>query len=145
MKAACVYLTLDLRSTEDEGLLPSKHFLFFKTSWRRLEEFFSVTIFHLPRHLQEVFARPLPKTSSRRLQNVFARSLQDVFKTSTKTSSRRLQDVFKKTFCNCVFKTSSKDKKMLRWRRLQDVFKTSSVRLHQDECLLGYSYFFIEC
>ena len=26
---------------------------------------------------------------------------------------------------------------MLDWRRLQDVFKTSSVRLDQDECLLG--------
>ena len=26
---------------------------------------------------------------------------------------------------------------MLDWRRLQDVFKTSSVRIDQDECLLG--------
>ena len=64
---------------------------------------------------------------------------QDVFKTSwrrlqrntfclpwplLKTSSRRLQDVLE-------------DKKMLQRRRLEDVLKTSSVRLHQDECLLG--------
>ena len=46
--------------------------------------------------------------------------------------------------CNYVLKTSSRrfkdvleDKKMLHWRRLEDFFKTSSVRLHQDECLLG--------
>ena len=51
--------------------LRSKHFLFSKTSWRRLENVFSVTIFDLS------------KTSSRRLQNVFARRLKDVFKTSS--------------------------------------------------------------
>ena len=33
---------------------------------------------------------------------------------------------------------------MLRGRRLQDVFKTSSVRLLQDECLLGHIAIFFK-
>lgn len=32
----------------------SKHLLVSKTSWRRLEDVFSVTIFHLPRRFQDV-------------------------------------------------------------------------------------------
>ena len=65
------------------------------------QDVFSVTNFHLLRRFQDVFARPLSKTSSRRLQ--------DVFKTSSKTSSRRI----------C---------KMASSRRLQDVFKKMSSR-----------------
>ena len=64
-------------------------------SWRSLEDVFTITIFRLPRRLQDV--------------------LHDVFKTASrclcKTSSRRLQDVLE-------------DKKLLRWRRVEDVFKT---------------------
>ena len=82
---------------------PSKHFLFSKTSWRRLQG----NTFRLPRRHQDVFAIRLPKTSSRPLQDVF----QDVFK----TCSRRVS----KTSCNYVIKTSS--------RRLQDVFSTSTL------------------
>ena len=49
--------------------------------------------------------------------------------------------------CNYVFKTSSRHLQDVLVRRLaimssrclQDVFKTSSVRLHQDKCLLGPS------
>ena len=66
-------------------------------SSRRFQDVFSVTIFRLPRRLQDV--------------------LQDVFKTSSrrlcKTSSRRLQDVLE-------------DIKLFRWRRVEDVLKTSS-------------------
>ena len=47
-------------------------------------------------------------------------------------------------YCNNVFEVSElclgdvlEDKNILYWRRLQNVFKTSSVRLHQDQCLLG--------
>ena len=58
------------------------------------------------------------KTSSRRFQDVFKTSCQDVFK----TFSRRLQDVLQKRLQD-IFKTSS--------RRLQDVLKTSS-RYLQD-------------
>ena len=71
------------------------------------------------------------------VQNVFLRRLQDVFK----TFSRRFQDVFARRLpimSSRQLQDVLKDKKMLHWRRLQDVFKTSSVRLHQDECLLGY-------
>ena len=93
----------------------------FKTSWRRLQR----NTFCLP--------WPLLKTSSRRLQDVFAIRLP-------KTSSRRLQDVFKTCLQDVLqlcFQDVLEDKKMLQRRRLEDVLKTSSVRLHQDECLLG--------
>ena len=107
---------------------PSKHFLFPKTSSRRLEDVFSVTLFVFQdvlkkswRRLQDVFAIRLPKTSSRPPQDI----LQDVFK----TFSRRLQDVFQD-----IFKTY-----LRRLGRQKNVtLKTSSLRLHQDECLLGW-------
>ena len=74
-----------------QKLYPTKHFLFSKTSSRRLEDVFSVTLFVF----QDVF-----KTSSRRFQDVFKTSwktkkcyTEDVFK----TSSRHLQYVFTKT------------------------------------------------
>ena len=96
-------------------------------SSRRLQGVFRVTLrfqdlLKTPsRRLQDVFAMRLPKTSSRRSQDVF----QDVFKTFLQNILQLcLQDVWK-------------DKTMLHWRFLEDVFKTSSVRLHQGECLLG--------
>ena len=129
---------------------------------RLLEDVFSVTIFHLPRRLQEVFTRPLPKTSSRRICKTSSsrrlaimswRRLQRNNSSSSKTSSRRVcktssRDVFK-TFSTRLQDVSVrlllqdvlqlcledvlKDKKYY----AEDVFKTSSVRLHQDEYLLG--------
>ena len=92
---------------------PSKHFLFSKTSWRRLQR----NTFRFPRPLEDVF-----KTY---LQYVFLKCLQDVFKTC-------LQDVLQLCLQDVL-----EDKKMLHWRRLEEALKTSSVRLHQDECLLG--------
>ena len=100
----------------------------FKTSWRRLQR----SIFRLPRPL-DLFTKRLPKTSSRRLQDVFLKRIQDVFKTSSKCLPRRLQDVLKtssrrvcKKSCNYVFKTSSRnlpdvleDKKMFKSNRPQ--------------------------
>ena len=73
-------------------------FLFSKTSSRCLEDVFSVTNFRL------MFAIRLPIMSSRRLEDVFKLSLQDVFK----TSSRRFQDVFKTCLQDVFFKTSSR-------------------------------------
>ena len=98
---------------------PSKHFLLSKTSSRRLQDVFSVTLFVFQdllktswRRLEDVFAIIFPKRSSRRL----ARRLQDVFaRRLAIMSSRRLQDVLE-------------DKTMLHWRRLEDVFSTSSPR-----------------
>ena len=129
--------------------LPSKNFFlvfqdFFKMSWRRLQrnKFSS--------YVCNTSSNNVFKTSWRCLQVVFARRLQDVFKTSSrcvcKTSSwRRLQEVFKKTSCNYVLKSSWRrlqnvleDKNMLPWRHLQDIFEASSVRLRQGECFLGY-------
>ena len=77
------------------------------------------------------------QTSSRCLQDGFARRLQDDF-------VRRLQNIFQDVFRRCLSSTS--------WRRLEDVYKTflktkiitlktSSTRLHQDECFLGYTHF----
>ena len=94
----------------------SKHFLFSKMSWRRLQ---------------------CKQFSSSKLYDVFntsSRCLQHVFKTSSKTSSRCvcrtsssrcLQNVFKKTSYNYVLKTS--------WKTKNVILKTSSL----DECLLG--------
>ena len=85
--------------------------MFSKTSPRHLQDVFSVTIFRLPRRLQDSSrgicdksSKNVFKTSSRRFQDLFARRLHGVFKTSykiknvkLKTSSRRLQYVFTKT------------------------------------------------
>ena len=101
-----------------------------------IQNVFSVTFFVFQdvsktssRRLQGVFAIRLPETSSRRL----ARRLQDVFKTSAKTSSRRVW----KTSCNYFFKTSSRRL----GRQTNVTLKTSLVRLHQEECLLGRGVF----
>ena len=76
-------------------------------------------------------------TSSRHLQDVLLRRLQNVFKTSSrrlaKTSPKRFQDVFK-TSCKKVSKTSSRhlqDVSKTSSKRLQDVFKMSSRRLEK--------------
>ena len=110
---------------------PSKHFLFSKTSSRRLEDVFSVTLFIF----QDVFKSYSQYVFLKRLQDVFktfSRRLQDVFQDVFKTSSRRLQDVFARRLAimssrrlHNVFKTSWKAKKYY----TEDVFKTSSRRL----------------
>ena len=84
-------------------LLPSKQFLVFKTSWRRLQDVFSVTIFRLWGRLLKTSCKYVLKASWRRLEDVFKTYLQDVFK----MSSRRLEDVLE-------------DEKWLHWRRLGD-------------------------
>ena len=65
---------------------PSKHFLFSKTSSRRLQDVFSVTLFVF----QDVFKTYLQYVFLKRLQDVFARRLAIM-------SSRRLQYVLTKT------------------------------------------------
>ena len=92
-----------------------------KTSWRRIQDVLIKTnMFALALGLQKTSSRCLGQneyirlghTSSRRLQDIFKTSCQDVFKMSSKC----LQDVLKN-----FFKRSS--------RRLQDVLKTSSRHL----------------
>ena len=61
-----------------ESWLPSKHLLVFKTSWRRLQLVFSVTIFHLPRPLQDV----LEDKKNYYTEDVLKACLEDAFKTS---------------------------------------------------------------
>ena len=108
------------------GLLPSKHFVFFKMSSRCLEDVFSLTLFVF-QDLLRTSLRRFPKTSlkrlPRRLQDVFKMCLKDVLQLCLQDvfarrlvimSSRRLQDVLE-------------DKKMLHWRRLQYVFTKTNV------------------
>ena len=124
-----------LISVEIYHFLPSKHLVFSKTSSRRFENVFSVTIFRLPKSLEEICntsSKNVIKTSYRRLQDVFKtfsrrlpRSLQAVF------ARRLLQDVFKKTSYYYVLTTSWKKKNVTlktSSRRLKNIFSTSSTR-----------------
>ena len=98
-----------------------------KTSSRRLQDVLVKTnIFVLAIRLQDVF-----KTFSRRLQDAFKSSCQDVFKTSWKMSSRHLQGVLK-TFWERfrdIFKTSCKD-----------IFKTFSRRMIKLNCFCQHVF-----
>ena len=117
--------------------VPSKYFLFSKTSSRRLEDVFSITLFRLPRRLEDVFKTYLQYVFQKRLQGVFKMSSQDVFKTFSrrfqnvlarlffKTTSRRRLATMSRRHLQDVFKTSCKTKKCY----TEDVFKTSSRRL----------------
>ena len=67
-----------------------------KTSWRRLEDVFSVKFFCLPRRLEDIISRRLANTSWRRL----GRRLEDVFKTSLRRLARRLEDVLGRRITN---------------------------------------------
>ena len=87
------------------SILKCKHFLFSKTSRRRLQDVFSVTHFVF----QDLF-----KTSSRRVCKTSCSCLQEVFK----TSSRRLERQ-KKCYTEDVLKMSS--------IRLQYVFTKTNV------------------
>ena len=89
--------------TVNSKMVPSKHLLVLQTSWkrlqdmfwRRLKDIFRVTIFFLPRRLQDVL-----KTSGRRFTKMFWKAkncyVEHVFTTSwrhfLKTSSRCLGD-----------------------------------------------------
>ena len=72
-----------------------------KSSWRRLQDVFSVTFFCLPRLLQDIIARHLANTSWRRLaktswnylEDVLGRCREDVFKMSWKTKKCYAEDV----------------------------------------------------
>ena len=91
-------------------------FVLMKSSWRRLDqdEYVRLSL----KSSEDVFKTPsrrlgqdqyirLGYTSSRRLQDVLQKRLQDIFKTSSRTSSRRLQDVFKTSYKD-IFKTFSR-------------------------------------
>ena len=104
---------IDLLDTELDLLdtdIPSKHFVclqdIFKMFWRHvlktylLQDGFSLTIFRLPRHLQDI--------------------LWDVFKTSLKRV-RRWKIV---TLKMCWRRIPG-----MSWRRLQDIFKTNKCLL----------------
>ena len=89
-------------------------FLLVKTYWRRLEDVFSVTVFCLPRRLQDVWIR-LQGMIARRLTNTSWRRLEDVLRrriaktswirlgrrkiVSLKTSLWRLEDVLDDKRC----------------------------------------------
>ena len=76
----------------------------FKTSSRRLQNFFSIKDFCLSRRLLDVL-RDVFKTSSRHVQNVFARRPQDVLEDQKLLLWIRVEDVFNRCLED-VFKTS---------------------------------------
>ena len=107
---------------------PSKHLLVFKTSWgrlqnmswRRLQNVFSVTVFRLQRHLEDVLQRRLKDIS------------QDVLKKSWKTKKNCYAEDVLKTCLEDFLKTCLQTT----WRH---VLKTSSRRLG-DKNKWGYLY-----
>ena len=95
---------------------PSKHLLVLKTSWRRLEHVFSVTIFWLPRRLEDVLQR-------RRLEDIS----QDVLEDERFLCWRRLQDILKAcledvltTCLEDVLKACLEDILKTSWRQKKD-------------------------
>ena len=88
--------------------LHSQDLLVFKTSWRRLHHVFSVTIFRLPRCLQDVLQI----------------CLEDLWKTYLKTSWRRLRR--RKIF---TLITSSRSLEDMSWKRPEDVLETKKESL----------------
>ena len=79
-------------------------------SWRRLQHVFSVTVFRLPRRLEDFL-----KTSWRYL----ARRLEDVLEDKKLLRWRRLQDVLKTSWRH-VLKTCWRHVLKMPWRRLGD-------------------------
>ena len=90
-------------------------------SWISLQDVFSVTIFRLPKRLEDVLQDVFKTSLQDTLQDVFKTSLQDVLKTSSRCLGWR-EIVTLKTFWRCLQDMS--------WRRLEDVLKTK-------KCLLG--------
>ena len=114
--------------------LPSKHLCFSKTSWRRLQHNNSLSSKTTSGRVCNTSSTNAFKTSSRCLQDVFARRLQDVFKTSSRLASKMSSS----SLLEEVFKTSSwRRLAVTSWRRTswktkkcytEDVFSTSSPR-----------------
>ena len=88
---------------QSQWIIPSKHLLVFKTSWRRLQGMswsclhyvFIITIFCLPRRFEDVLQGPLEvflKTSWRRLWRRKTVTLKTSWRYFLKTSSRRFGD-----------------------------------------------------
>ena len=105
----------------DEDFLKTSFVFIFR---RRLQDVLIKTnMFALALRLQKTSSRRLGQDQYIRLGHTSSRRLQDVFKKSCQDVSRRLQDVFK-TSCKNVFKTSSRRLQDVLQRYLQDVFKT---------------------
>ena len=81
-----------------------------KTSSRHIEDVFNVTIFRLPRRLQDLFKR-----NSKCLVNTSSRFLQDVLEDKKLLHWRRLQDMF--------------------WSRLPDVWETNKMLTGKERYL----------
>ena len=102
-----------------------------KTSWKRLEDVFSVIFFCLPRRLENVLKTSWThncKTSCKRILNTSWKRLEDVLQDILKTSWRRLER-----------------RKVLRWRHLEDVLKTSwkTRNVCWDGCLQNFIFLFM--
>ena len=106
-------------------------------SWRRLQDMFSellqnafsITIFRLPRRLEDVLQRRLEDVLQRRL----GRRLENVLKDKKLLRWRRLEDVLK-TFLEDVWKTCLQEVLKMSSRRFQDM---SSRRLGDKQNVYG--------
>ena len=115
---------------------PSKHLLVLKTSWRRLqnmswkrlENVFSVTIFRLPRRLEDVL-KDVSKTSWKRLGRWKIVTLKTPSRRLQDMSSRRLQDVY----WECLLGISvSKKSKSLSDRSISHISISDKLRRIQN-------------
>ena len=111
-------------------------------SWRRIQHVSSVTILRLSRRLEDVLQRSL-ETSCKDVLKTSWRSLEDVFKTSSRRLERQ-KIVTLKTSSRCFEDISWRRLEDMSWRRyddmscrcLEDVLKTL---WRQGKFLLGIS------
>ena len=126
----CSYGEYPANIRPDEDVLKTSFLFVFRRHLQDVLKTSMTNMFALALRLQKTPSRrlgqdiyiPLGHTSSRHLQDVLPRCLQDVFKTSSrrlaKTSSRHLQDVFITYYQVKVFLVT----------QFQDIFETYSKR-----------------
>ena len=121
--------------------------LVLKTSWRLLQHVFKVTIFHLPRRLEDTLKtswRHLPKTSWRHLEDILKTKncyAEDVFRTSWRQTKCLLEisvsNKYKRVYNKSIFrksvsgKSKANSKSLIRTQYFQysSYFETQAVFL----------------
>ena len=103
------FLKVDFKYTLQ--VVPSKHLLVLKTSWRHLQHVFSINIFGPPRRLEDILKTSW-KTKNCYAEDILKMSWKQVLKMSWKYVLKTcLEDVLKTCLEN-IFKTSWRQKKM---------------------------------
>ena len=104
----------------------------FKTSWSRQIYLAWPYVFRRLQDVLKISSRRPAKASSRHIQDVLPRPIQDVFKTSSRRLQNRLQYIFKMSSrpLQDIFKTSCKDAFKMIWRRIIRLNCLSSSRIY---------------